>query len=210
MYPTLETIRQFAQRKEYRRISLCKELYADRYTPVEVMRTLRKASRHCYLLESASQTEVWGRYSFLGYEPSMEITCTDGILKIRKTDVQGKKEEITKQVTHPGDTLRENERIAQIAKDAEGFVYCVSSLGVTGTRTNITTDIGAMVKLVKAVKDIPCAVGFGISTPEQMAVQSDGAIVGSAIVKLCAQYGRDCVPYVKEYVKSMKDAVMEA
>ena len=106
-----------------------------------------------------------------------------------------------------------HERIAQIAKDAEGFVYCVSSLGVTGTRTNITTDIGAMVKLVKAAKDIPCAVGFGISTPEQakkMAAQSDGAIVGSAIVKLCAQYGRDCVPYVKEYVKSMKDAVMEA
>ena len=106
-----------------------------------------------------------------------------------------------------------HERVAQIAKDAEGFVYCVSSLGVTGTRTNITTDIGAMVKLVKAVKDIPCAVGFGISTPEQakkMAAQSDGAIVGSAIVKLCAQYGRDCVPYVKEYVKSMKDAVMEA
>ena len=106
-----------------------------------------------------------------------------------------------------------HERVAQIAKDAEGFVYCVSSLGVTGTRTNITTDIGAMVKLVKVAKDIPCAVGFGISTPEQakkMAAQSDGAIVGSAIVKLCAQYGRDCVPYVKEYVKSMKDAVMEA
>ena len=106
-----------------------------------------------------------------------------------------------------------HERVAQIAKDAEGFVYCVSSLGVTGTRTNITTDIGAMVKLVKAVKDIPCAVGFGISTPEQakkMAAQSDGAIVGSAIVKLCAEHGADCVPYVKEYVKAMKDAVMEA
>ena len=85
-----------------------------------------------------------------------------------------------------------HERVAQIAKDAEGFVYCVSSLGVTGTRTNITTDIGAMVKLVKQAKDIPCAVGFGISTPEQakkMAAQSDGAIVGSAIVKLCAEYG---------------------
>ena len=106
-----------------------------------------------------------------------------------------------------------HERVAQIAKDAEGFVYCVSSLGVTGTRTNITTDIGAMVKLVKAVKDISCAVGFGISMPEQakkMAAQSDGAIVGSAIVKLCAEHGADCVPYVKEYVKSMKDAVMEA
>ena len=106
-----------------------------------------------------------------------------------------------------------HERVAQIAKDAEGFVYCVSSLGVTGTRTNITTDIGAMVKLVKAAKDIPCAVGFGISTPEQakkMAAQSDGAIVGSAIVKLCAKHGAGCVPYVKEYVKAMKDAVMEA
>ena len=106
-----------------------------------------------------------------------------------------------------------HERITQIAKEANGFVYCVSSLGVTGTRTQITTDIGGMVKLVKAVKDIPCAVGFGISNPEQakkMAGQSDGVIVGSAIVKLCGQYGVECVPYVKEYVKSMKDAVREA
>ena len=106
-----------------------------------------------------------------------------------------------------------HERIAQIAKDAEGFVYCVSSLGVTGTRTNITTDIGAMVKLVKQTKNIPCAVGFGISTPEQakkMAEQSDGAIVGSAIVKLCAEHGADCVPYVKEYVQSMKAAVRQS
>ena len=106
-----------------------------------------------------------------------------------------------------------HESITQIAKEANGFVYCVSSLGVTGTRTQITTDIGGMVKLVKAVKDIPCAVGFGISTPEQakkMAAQSDGAIVGSAIVKLCAAHGENCVPYVKEYVKSMKDAVREA
>ena len=103
-----------------------------------------------------------------------------------------------------------HERIAMIAKEAEGFVYCVSSLGVTGMRTNITTDIGAMVKLVKSQKDIPCAVGFGISTPEQakkMADQSDGAIVGSAIVKLCGTYGKDCVPKVKAYVKEMKDAL---
>ena len=102
------------------------------------------------------------------------------------------------------------DRISMIAKDASGFVYCVSSLGVTGVRSSITTDIGAMVKLVKAAKDIPCAVGFGISTPEQaaaMAAKSDGAIVGSAIVKLCGQYKEACVPYVKEYVKSMKDAV---
>ena len=103
-----------------------------------------------------------------------------------------------------------HERIAMIAKEAEGFVYCVSSLGVTGVRSNITTDIASMVALVKQQQDIPCAVGFGISTPEQarnMAAQSDGAIVGSAIVKLCAQYGKDCVPYIEEYVRSMKEAV---
>lgn len=73
MYPTLEKVKEIAASGQYRRVPVCKELYADRYTPVEVMRVLRKASKHCYLLESASQTEVWGRFSFLGYEPAMEI-----------------------------------------------------------------------------------------------------------------------------------------
>ena len=104
MYPTLEKLKEIAASGQYRRIPVCKELYADRYTPVEVMRVLRKASKHCYLLESASQTEVWGRFSFLGYEPAMEITCTDGILNIRKT---GEDMVVTKKVEHPGDTLRE-------------------------------------------------------------------------------------------------------
>jgi tryptophan synthase alpha chain len=102
------------------------------------------------------------------------------------------------------------QRIARIAAEAQGFVYCVSSLGVTGARTEITTDIGAMVRKVKEQQDIPCAVGFGISTPQQaakMAESADGVIVGSAIVKLCAQYGRDCVEPVAAYVKSMKDAI---
>ncbi|MGN0153298.1 MAG: tryptophan synthase subunit alpha [Lachnospiraceae bacterium] len=105
------------------------------------------------------------------------------------------------------------ERIETIAKEAEGFIYCVSSLGVTGVRSEITTDIGAMVKHVKAVTDTPVAVGFGISTPEQakkMAALSDGAIVGSAIVKLVAKYGKEAVPYVADYVKSMKAGVLEA
>lgn len=105
------------------------------------------------------------------------------------------------------------ERIRMIAREASGFVYCVSSLGVTGVRKEITSDIGGMVRLVKEERDIPCAVGFGISTPEQaagMAALSDGAIVGSAIVKLCGQYGKDAVPYVREYVKSMCDAVAGA
>ena len=102
------------------------------------------------------------------------------------------------------------DRIQMIAKEAAGFVYCVSSLGVTGVRSEITTDVGKMVQLVKEEQDIPCAVGFGISTEEQagkMAEVSDGVIVGSAIVKLCAAYGTECVPKVKEYVKSMKEAL---
>lgn len=103
-----------------------------------------------------------------------------------------------------------NDRITKIAKQANGFVYCVSSLGVTGMRSDITTDVGAMVELVRQTKDIPCAIGFGISTPEQakkMAALSDGVIVGSAIVNLCGQYGADCLPHVAEYVKKMKEAI---
>lgn len=103
-----------------------------------------------------------------------------------------------------------HDRISMIASQASGFVYCVSSLGVTGTRSSITTDIGAMVRLVKDSRDVPCAVGFGISTPEQaknVAEKADGIIVGSAIVKLCAQYGVDCLEHVGAYVKSMKDAI---
>lgn len=104
-------------------------------------------------------------------------------------------------------------RIAQIARAAEGFLYVVSSLGVTGTRGTITTDIGAIVRQVRAASNVPCAVGFGISTPEQaarMAALSDGAIVGSAIVKLIAQHGRDAPPVVAAYVRRMATAVRGA
>lgn len=101
-------------------------------------------------------------------------------------------------------------RIAMIASKAQGFIYIVSSLGVTGVRSEIKTDIPSLVKLVRENASVPCAVGFGISTPEQaakMASVSDGAIVGSAIVKLIAQYGKDSAKPVGEYVKSMKDAL---
>ncbi len=104
-------------------------------------------------------------------------------------------------------------RIAMIARKANGFVYIVSSLGVTGARKEITTDIDSMVKLVKANTKTPCAVGFGISTPEQaahMASKSDGAIVGSAIVKIIAQHGRNSAGPVGEYVKAMAEAVHKA
>lgn len=101
-------------------------------------------------------------------------------------------------------------RIAMIAKEAEGFIYLVSSLGVTGTRTNITTDLASIVKVIRENTSVPCAIGFGISNPEQakkMADISDGAIVGSAIIKILEKYGKDAAPYVGEYVKSMKDAI---
>ncbi|MDE7268786.1 MAG: tryptophan synthase subunit alpha [Lachnospiraceae bacterium] len=102
------------------------------------------------------------------------------------------------------------ERIGMIAKEAKGFLYCVSSLGVTGVRSKITTNIKEMVEQVKEVSDIPCAIGFGIATPAQakeMAAVSDGAIVGSAIVRMIAQYGKDCIKPVCDYVKEMKAAV---
>jgi tryptophan synthase alpha chain len=102
-------------------------------------------------------------------------------------------------------------RISMIAKEAGGFVYCVSSLGVTGMRSRITTDLGAMVGLVrKANPEIPCAIGFGISTAEQaqkMVQYADGIIVGSAIVKLLGEYGKKAVPLVTEYVHKMKNAI---
>lgn len=101
------------------------------------------------------------------------------------------------------------QRIAMIAKEAEGFLYIVSSLGVTGTRSEITTDLSSIIKVAREHTDIPCAIGFGISTPEQaekMAGISDGVIVGSAIIKLIEKYGRESEEAVGQYVKQMKAA----
>ncbi len=101
-------------------------------------------------------------------------------------------------------------RIAMIAKEADGFLYIVSSLGVTGTRSEIKTDLASIVEVVRENSDIPCAIGFGISTPEQaakMASISDGAIVGSAIIKILEKYGKDAPAEIGKYVKSMKDAL---
>ncbi|MDF2539648.1 MAG: trpA [Herbinix sp.] len=106
-----------------------------------------------------------------------------------------------------------NDRVRMIAEQATGFIYCVSSMGVTGVRSEIKTDINAMISMVREVTKAPCAVGFGISTPEQareFASVSDGAIVGSAIVKIISQYGKDSIKPVADYVREMKKAVMEA
>lgn len=102
------------------------------------------------------------------------------------------------------------QRIAMIAKEAQGFLYIVSSLGVTGTRNEITTDLDAITKIVRENTKVPCTIGFGISTPEQarnIAASADGVIVGSAIVSIIAEHGRDAAGYVGDYVKKMKDAL---
>ena len=104
-------------------------------------------------------------------------------------------------------------RIAMIAHEAEGFVYIVSSLGVTGVRSEIKTDLKSIVAAVRANTKIPCAIGFGISTPaqaKQMASLSDGAIVGSAIIKIIAKHGEAAPKFVGEYVREMKNALREA
>ena len=104
------------------------------------------------------------------------------------------------------------DRITMIAREAEGFLYIVSSLGVTGERSEIQTDLAAIVRTVRENTDTPCAIGFGISTPEQakqMAALSDGAIVGSAIVRIVEQYGKEAPEKVGGYVKAMKQAITE-
>ena len=103
------------------------------------------------------------------------------------------------------------DRIGMIAREAEGFIYLVSSLGVTGERSEIKTDLRSIVKTIRENTDVPCAIGFGISTPEQakaMADIADGTIVGSAIVRLLEKHGKAAPEYIGEYVKSMKDAIM--
>ena len=102
------------------------------------------------------------------------------------------------------------DRIAMIAREAEGFVYIVSSLGVTGVRSEIKTDLASIVASIRANTKIPCAIGFGISTPaqaQQMATISDGAIVGSAIIKILAAHGTNSAEFVGAYVRDMKDAL---
>lgn len=102
------------------------------------------------------------------------------------------------------------ERIAMIASEAKGFLYCVSSLGVTGVRSEMSSNIEEMIRTVKATSDIPCLIGFGISTCQQVEKASgfaDGVIVGSAIIQRCEQYGEQCVPHVKAFVAEMKNAL---
>ena len=102
------------------------------------------------------------------------------------------------------------ERVTMIAKEAKGFIYIVSSMGVTGMRSSFASDLDGVVAKIREVTDVPCAIGFGISNPEQAAKMSkvaDGVIVGSAIIKILEQYGKEAPSHVGEFVKSMKDAI---
>ena len=101
-------------------------------------------------------------------------------------------------------------RIKSIAGEAKGFIYVVSSMGVTGVRSEITTDLRSIIATIRDVTDVPAAVGFGINTPAQakeISQYADGVIVGSAIVKLVAKYGKDAAQHIYEYVRSMKEAI---
>lgn len=105
-----------------------------------------------------------------------------------------------------------DDRVSMIAGDAKGFIYLVSSLGVTGMRSSITTDIGAITAKIRESTDVPVAVGFGISNPEQareISKSADGIIIGSAIVKIIAEHGTQAAPYVYDFVKSVKDAIRQ-
>lgn len=154
-----------------------------------------------------------------GPERFMERCLKAGVSAIIVPDVPFEEnEEIKPYCNRYGITLismiapTSKERIKEIAREAEGFLYCVSSMGVTGIRSELGTEIREMIHAVKETKDIPCAIGFGISTPEQakeMASIADGVIVGSAIVKIVGEYGKNCVPYVVDYVRRMKGACLE-
>lgn len=118
MYPTLQAMKQLTAEGDYRRIPLCREILSDRFTPVEVMRILRKADRHCFLLESAGQKETWGRYSFLGYEPSLEITCMNGAVTIRSIHDE-KNTEGTAEKNFQNRKVAGDETIGRNVQDAE-------------------------------------------------------------------------------------------
>lgn len=155
-----------------------------------------------------------------GTERFMERCAQVGIDGVIIPDVPfEEKEEVSKACQRAGVKLismiapTSKERIHMIAREAEGFLYCVSSLGVTGVRNKITTDITEMIEQVRQISDIPCAIGFGIATPEQayeMAKIADGVTVGSAIVKLIAQYGKKCIEPVCQYIQTMKKSIYNA
>ncbi|MDD3251951.1 MAG: anthranilate synthase component I [Lachnospiraceae bacterium] len=98
---TMDQVQALIAEGGYGRIPLAREIYADIRTPIEVLRILKKVSRHCYLLESVEESKRWGRYTFLGFDPVLELTCTDGSLRIKSGST------IEQKVEHPGEAIRQ-------------------------------------------------------------------------------------------------------
>lgn len=175
-----------------------------------IQKVRRKISTPIVFLTYANPVFSYGKEAFMKRCKEAQI---DGILM---PDVPFEERDEFAEVCRKYDVdflsmiaLTSEERIFKIAKEAQGFLYCVSSLGVTGARVDIPTEIGEKIAQVKQISEIPCAIGFGIATTEQakkMAKISDGVIVGSAIVKLVEKYGKECIPIVGEYVRQMKQA----
>ena len=178
----------------------------------EMVRELRKDIDAPFVFMTyANVVYSYGAERFLA---ACEELCVDGLI-LPDVPYEEKEEFLGTCRAHGVDLISmiaptSEDRIAMIAKEASGFIYVVSSLGVTGVRSEIKTDLESIVKVIRENTDTPCAIGFGISTPEQaarMSAISDGAIVGSAIVKLLAAHGKDAASYVGEYVRSMKAAM---
>lgn len=156
-------------------------------------------------------------YGYEAFFTKCEALGVDGII-IPDLPFEEKEELSDIAARHGVDTISmiaptSRQRIQKIAGQASGFIYVVSSMGVTGVRSKIETDIAALAASIREVTDVPAAVGFGISTPQQakeMAKASDGAIVGSAIVKIIEKYKENAQEPLKEYVKRMKEAVQRA
>lgn len=157
--PDFEDVKRLAASGDYRRIPVYRELYADAFTPIEVMRTLRVASRHCYLLESAEDNQKWGRYTFLGYAPVMELTCMDGVLRIVEGAEDEDKKETVLETGHPGDAIRDilNAYKSPVMRALPPFTgglvgyfsyeyiqYAEPSLGLTGGVDNDFRDVDLM------------------------------------------------------------------
>ncbi len=157
------------------------------------------------------------RYGYTAFFSRCEALGVDGII-VPDMPYEEKDEIAATAAAHGVDVISliaptSRQRIRHIAKDAAGFMYLVSSMGVTGTRSEITTDLGTIIEIIRKETDLPIAIGFGIHTPgqaEAMARLSDGAIVGSAIVDLIAKYGTEAEKPLFRYVRGMKDAVERA
>ncbi|WP_458403939.1 anthranilate synthase component I [Methanobrevibacter sp.] len=108
-FPSLEEVKNISDNQEYKCIPVAYELFSDVATPIEVLRILKEISRHCYMLESVEDSQNWGRYSFLGFNPILEFTCQNGVVHIRgdKDFKELTDEEVIIETDNPGEVIKE-------------------------------------------------------------------------------------------------------